>query len=291
MNGQRIVQFKHDVLVPSRKQTLFPGQSCVLQKGSAITEFSVSLVVLVPLFLMIPMLGKVSDMNSSTIQASRYGAWERTVTSDAEKSDAQIQIEMENRFFSRIDTTIQSERGELTDDEFINPLWRGYGDDRLLRSAQDDVGSTMSNAATPGSIAGTIDSVITTFTSAISALSDNADFDVNRNGLYTSRVAVDVGANQMGFTGNTNCAGDASADVFSCIRRHNVILTDTWSSESPDQAASRARGLVPMAIFDRVQPVFSAIGNFPLLEELGGFEPGYVLPDVIPADRLGSYEE
>ena len=56
--------------------------------------------VLIPLFLIVPILGKFMDMKSASIQAARYAAWERTVwfnNSDwaaAPKTDAQIQNEV-----------------------------------------------------------------------------------------------------------------------------------------------------------------------------------------------------
>jgi len=266
------------------------------QKGNAITEFAVSLVVLVPMFLMIPMMGKVADMNSSTIQASRYAAWERTVSDTADKTDDELETELENRFFSKIDIGIQSNRGQLTDDQYKNPLWRGYGDKRLLVSAQNDVSKSVQSGATPGNAAGSIETVMTRFAGAFGALSDNADFDVNMNGLYDANVMTNVGSttvgeNKVGFEGDKNCAGETTNLVFTCIRRHNVILTDAWSSESSEQAENRTRSLVPMGIFSDITPFFEIIGSMPLLKEFGGFEPGYVDSDVIPADRLGKYDE
>ncbi len=261
------------------------------QDGSALTEFAVTMIVLVPMFLMVPMLGKIADMNSSTIQASRYAAWERTVTDQSDKSDAQLQQELENRFFTKIDIGIQTGRGQLTGQADQNPLWRGYGGKRLLVSAQDDVDGAMQQNGTPGSVAGIIEGVISTFAGAFGSLNSNADFDVNMNGLYRADVNANVGSNDMGFAGRQDCGGQDNDDVFTCIRRHNVILADGWSSENSEQAESRTRSLVPMGMFSEIQPVFDIVGSFPLTEEFGRFEPGYVDSDVIAADRLGTYEE
>jgi hypothetical protein len=49
------------------------------QSGQSLAEFSVALVVLVPLLLIVPLLGKYIDMNQAALQASRYVAWEKTV--------------------------------------------------------------------------------------------------------------------------------------------------------------------------------------------------------------------
>ena len=49
------------------------------QQGQALSEFVVaSAFVLVPLFLIVPALGKYADMKYSAIQAARYQAWEYT---------------------------------------------------------------------------------------------------------------------------------------------------------------------------------------------------------------------
>ena len=50
------------------------------QSGQAMTEMVVtSSMILIPLFLLIPLLGKYIDINHSTIQAARYEAWEYSV--------------------------------------------------------------------------------------------------------------------------------------------------------------------------------------------------------------------
>jgi len=263
----------------------------VNEKGGAITEFSVMMIVLVPMFLMIPMMGKIGDMNSSSIQASRYAAWERTISDQTDKSDAQLKQEIQNRFFSKIDIGVQTGRGQLTNTDEQNALWRGYGEQRLLRSAQDDVNSGTQASGTPGNVAGAIESVMTTFASAFSSLSSNANFDVNMNGLYRADIAVEVGSNNMGFDGTNNCAGQSDTNVFTCIQRHNVILTDTWSSASAEEAETRTRSLVPMAMFDSLDGLFDIIGSVPGLEEFSRFEPGYVDSNIIAPDRLGAYEE
>ena len=50
------------------------------QLGQAMTETVIaSSFVLIPLFLLIPLLGKFIDIQHTTIQAARYEAWEYTV--------------------------------------------------------------------------------------------------------------------------------------------------------------------------------------------------------------------
>lgn len=126
------------------------------QRGQAITEFNVTAAfLLVPLFIMIPILGKYIDMKHASVQAARYMAWERTVwfeeapaytlTGDTKmahvKSQATLQQETRVRFFSSVNVD------ELLDpvndaDEEINPLWNDRGtdaDERLIINNTDDV--------------------------------------------------------------------------------------------------------------------------------------------------------
>ena len=49
------------------------------QNGGALTEFFFVTMIMVPLFFAIPMVGKLVDLKQTTIQASRYSAWEATV--------------------------------------------------------------------------------------------------------------------------------------------------------------------------------------------------------------------
>ena len=62
-----------------------------MQNGQAMTEMVIaSSFVLVPLFLLIPLLGKYIDLNQSTIQATRYEAWEYTVWYNDENTEAPV---------------------------------------------------------------------------------------------------------------------------------------------------------------------------------------------------------
>ena len=122
------------------------------QTGSAVTEFVVSLVVFVPLFLSIPLLGKYADIKHKNIEASRYVVWERTIWSDEgaswndgeqSKSDAQIHQEMDRRLFSH---PLQAMHHT---DSSGNPLWANHKQESLLAAAgQDAEGRDQATSAT-----------------------------------------------------------------------------------------------------------------------------------------------
>ena len=89
------------------------------QKAQALTEFIITAAfVLVPLFLMVPLIAKYIDIKHATINAARYQAWEYTVWHNAAddhdifnnffearipyKTPDETAAEAERRFFSRI---------------------------------------------------------------------------------------------------------------------------------------------------------------------------------------------
>ena len=127
--------------------------------GQAMTETVIAAsFVLVPLFLLIPLIGKYIDINHSTIQAARYEAWEYTVwyRNNSEKptgvkyrssntniplptkSYAKLQKESRQRFFSEaahlknnydVDTgisNITNNDSSNWDINKTNPLWRTH---------------------------------------------------------------------------------------------------------------------------------------------------------------------
>lgn len=97
-------------------------------QGQAMTETLITAsTVLVPIFLLIPLLGKYIDMRQTSIQAARYEAWEYTVwygnnveydfftapngelptgysRTQPVKTPAQVQVESRKRFFSDVNT-------------------------------------------------------------------------------------------------------------------------------------------------------------------------------------------
>lgn len=117
--------------------------------GQAMTEFVVSVAfVFMVLFVAVPMLGKIMDMQFQNQQASRYIAWERTVwlqsvdasrdthddfvVSSAEfesvavRSDDQMIASMHNRFFNNQGRNLPTQI--FHDDIFAgsgptSPLW------------------------------------------------------------------------------------------------------------------------------------------------------------------------
>mgnify|MGYP001105901116 CR=1 FL=1 len=63
-----------------RRRSIGPAS----QRGQALTEMAILSVILVPLLLLIPLLGKYAHLQQNTQQAARAAAWEATVAPDYE---------------------------------------------------------------------------------------------------------------------------------------------------------------------------------------------------------------
>ena len=130
------------------------------QAGQAMTEMIIaSSFVLIPLFLLIPWLGKYIDLTHSTVQAARYEAWEYTVwysdvsteapTNAVDKNGSQIAMpeksitktheETQRRFFSLEAYSSVPDEADLVNETpwdpiDTNPLWKDHLGTSLLQN-------------------------------------------------------------------------------------------------------------------------------------------------------------
>jgi hypothetical protein len=263
------------------------------QKGSASVETILFATVMVPLLGGLPLLGKISDINNSTTQSSRYLAWEQTIAGPSYKSPDQLQTEVSNRFFAKPDLLIKTNRGALTDEEYNNPMWTGYGyneDNEINRMvALGSVSTPQISNQSPDSIAGTLSSGIETIGSAMASFT-GGEWDIEDEGLYTAYVSIDVASNQYLDSG-VNCQNQETEDVSSCVVRSNTIFVDSWDVRDASHAANRARTFVPAGALEEVGNGVAYIGYIPFFKDIrklrsdsnGGF--GYVNANIQPMDR------
>lgn len=79
--------------------------------GQSLTELLVLMLLLVPLFLLIPVLGQYTHIKQRTIEASRGAAWEMTVFKDHIYDPAQqaaLQDKVVSRYFNSAKAKIES---------------------------------------------------------------------------------------------------------------------------------------------------------------------------------------
>jgi len=248
------------------------------QSGSALVEFIVVSAVLIPIMFGIPMIGKIIDLKQTTAQASRYSAWETTV------SDLPAQ-NLEQRFFSDASAPIGSTGAGP------NALWGPV--DTTVASAQTD---TDTNQSQPlgGYLA---DTAVVVSSSAASSDSSGYQSGVNNSIQYAPAAGEGVAHKAGSFAGALGNAmngrsggtwdmqfdgfirGEASAQMEGngwleplTIKQGTVIMQDGWSAGEAIQARDRVRSLVPAGVLDKVGKVIGAVGNVPGITELKKFK-------------------
>jgi hypothetical protein len=247
----------------------------VTMRGQALTEFLVITLVLIPLFLLLPVIGKYQDISHASQMASRYAAFDAVVRNNgnnSEKSPAQLQNELRQRYFGRAQAGIRSapESGtalkDYWNDPFGNPLIRNPADIALSFGAShgdrhaDGYARASDNQLFPlASLAG-----------------------LSTNGIYRANVAVRLANLPQGVR---------SIEPFDqldlTIERHASVLPDAWTAASPVQAEQRFGRMAPI---NEVMP--EALISLAIeYVDLGKVDAPHFgnLPawrDVVPQDRL-----
>jgi len=266
------------------------------QKGQAMAEFViVAVLFLIPIFLLVPTLGKYIDMKSEAIQGARYAAWERTVWyggssaspgvtwPGASKSDDEIRNELRARVFS--------ENSGIAANDKSAGNWTGNGaktawynrDGSSMLSGYDAVEQGLKNADTPG-IVNDLLNLVVTVTSAVGS------FNLEMKGLQVADVSVTAHTLPIGMSlyDDPGKAFNPGPLTFS---DHSAVLSNTWSANGASHVKSQVEGLTPTSIFANpiVKTIWSAaIGIFGAVAapELLLLEIGKVTPDTVPPDRL-----
>lgn len=258
-------------------------------------------LVLVPLFLAIPLLGKYLDVRAAAVQTSRYAAWERTVWygGDAatslgwfgvsrrwqanEKTDDQIRREIGVRHLSETGTSDAFSSSDRSAGNFKNStktLWQDRTGQALLAN-YSDIQNKVDSSQAPGTLNVILDP-IANFASTL------GPFVLEMNGEYSAKVTIQV--------------KDIDYDHFltksstSSFSETNVLVANGWNANGPDDpkktsVKQQAKGLVPTSIISAdiggVKVIDYVLGALSiLLPEASKLDPGRIVPDNVPADRL-----
>lgn len=243
------------------------------QRGQSTVEFVVLALALVPLVLIVPLLGKYMDIAQVTAVASRYAAFESTVSHSGAlggwKSDVLLAQEVRRRFFSNSDAPVKTGDAAGDFNAHRNPLWFDHRGDPLLPVFAANIGVE----ATHKSIAQPFGAL---YAKALGLSQDN---------LVTGRVTVDI----------ANIAGLAQFDALNLsATRSTAVLADPWAASGPQAIVTAIRsepfnltGVFPYG------PLEILAGNPLIASVLEEFEwkssppdIGRVEPDRVPSDRL-----
>ena len=253
------------------------------QTGQALVEFLLIAVALVPLFLLLPMIGKYQDLNHATQVASRYVAFDAIIfgNNDGEnrwKPPAQIADEVRRRFYSNSDAPIKT--GDVAGDFDVNRnlFWRDPYGNALIKKFSDVSISFGDNHSTSqgGGFSGSVDGA--PFMSA-------STIGLAARSIYTGNVSVAL-ANLP--------AGIKSIMPFDAlnlsIERHTSLLFDPWSAPTTRKTEQRVGNLAPAVstLLAGVSPVLGIAIDAVDMKRVHPpqFNDLSVWRDVVPADRL-----
>ena len=271
------------------------------QDGSAITEFVVALLTLVPIFTLFTVVGKFSDVEHAAQSGARYQAWEvalaGTELSDDLKGEMHKRVFREKSFIQSTDkdtdTTVYPDRSLW----MVDDPESGNTRVEMVSFGEDGYDSNLQNGS-----AG-----LDHYSLGVEVLGiDIGIEDIEKDGLYDSTVNLSLNdVPRLGFTGQAVCANGGQDSYLACLKRNNAILVDDWSSVSPEMVEDRVRELIPLveqweliaegidAVLDPGILFFGAPDTYKPFDDVKEIDkaPGYVDPDIVPQRNLGSYED
>lgn len=235
------------------------------QRGQSTVEFVVLALVLTPLFIAVPLVGKYIDLMNATESASRYVAFEAMARNSATtwKSDAELAAEVRRRFFSNSDAPIKTNdvAGDFT--AHRNPMWTDHTGRPFLSRFEDDVGVSTQVASR----------------NALAAdMGIASAMGLSERNWYTASVTVRTAA--IPEFAPFDAAGLS-------ITRRTVLLADAWTARDAAQIRSRIEEGAPYTYPPRaMREAFDIIGTIPATIYDPRMRMGDHDWDVVPCDRL-----
>lgn len=263
--------------------------------GQSTTEFVVLALVLTPLFLATPLLGKYLDLTQHASQASRYAAFEISVRGPATvKDEAVVAAEARRRLFSTSDAPVKT--NDIAGDfpGMRNPLWTDFRGDHFLPRFADGI--------THQAVRESRDAPSNT----VAWFAGEDGFKLEDNNLYTARIGV-FAERPRDFKFWSDEPG-----VDLRMNRQTGILINAWNAASDDEVRDKIENsgpstpplLIPsfsLNPLDSLTDNMREVGPYPnwllklqgatlgLLPPLLG-EPqpkfGKHDPNIVPCDRL-----
>lgn len=267
------------------------------QQGQALTEMAILSVVLVPLLLLIPLLGKYAHIQQNTQQAARAAAWEATVVLDYEMGgldSAQQQALLIDRHFGHADAPIVTEPEPPADGEVRlgGAMYNTHSDQPLLEREDIVLGSYQLEGQTD--LTGRF----------LNRIPDWLlhEFPPSDNGLVAAQLSVNP-RNLRYADGSplTSVNLRPFDDLNLEFAASHTLLADPWgaagsglTSDRRRSAYQQVRGLVPstyLSFFGDWMERVEVLEIIPILGALTYLRPGYSqhVIDVVPEDRLQEY--
>ena len=198
-------------------------------RGQSTTEFVVLALVLTPLLLAVPLLGKYLDLTQHASQASRYAAFEISVRGPATvKDEAIVAAEARRRLFSTSDAPVKT--NDVVGDfaGMRNPLWTDFrGDHFLPRFAEGIVHeAARETRAAPSR--------------TLAMFAGPNGFKLAQDNLFTARINV-LPEKPRDF----KFWSDDNPGVNLRMSRQTGILIDAWNAASADVVRDKIENAGP----------------------------------------------
>ena len=259
------------------------------QRGQSLTEVAVMAAVLVPLFLLVPVLAKYVHLQHKGEQMARSAAWEATVTKDYQGTPNRAQMErvLLARHFAPADAPITTRipappaPSTPVQDVFLNT----FSNQPLLRRADVELGAYQ-NTGAPGLSDDVLELLEAT----------PGEFPPNNKGFI--RTDVQLNPQNLRMADGRPAAYLAPFDTINLrMRSHQVLLTDAWNaagggtgrSPHPRSVSKQVCSLVPTCWVGSGLPDFNIPDAIPVIGVLDNLEFGHIEPDIVPSNRLEPY--
>ena len=203
------------------------------QRGQAMVEFLVVSIVVVPLFVLVPLIGKYLDIKQSSIAASRKLAFECTVRYEdcaSLNTNPAFADEIRTRFFSGNGNEVLSNdrpAADALDDGTGNPMWVDR-QGRPLLERFSDVGVRADQRNIDVGVAAAANA-------APQVGPDQFGLDLNR-GMFDARVQVRLSR----ANGGTDFIDQLDSLALN-MQHHTAILTNAWTAAGPGSRGDRCR--------------------------------------------------
>lgn len=251
------------------------------QRGQSMTEFVVAAsFVMVPLFIIVPTVGKYIDMKQATVQAARYSSWEYTANYISlkdqpdgftaisrsqlpQKSSTVVANEARQRFFSKTDMKISStiDKGGY-DSGSRNPLWTFHNGLPMYIDKTNNSINVNGSDPTPekfrvfGRVVGFIGTATGFIGNLLQAVGLNVGFDaidpdrnISVDGLFTANfnIPVEEAPTYTALkTANKKPLFGSELDLVMTAK--SGILTESWGAGGKKQTVFQAGGLIPTSL-------------------------------------------
>jgi len=193
--------------------------------GQAISEFLVLAAAIIPLFLLLPMIGKYQDLSHHIQMASRYAAFDATVRNPGQNSwkpEDELASEVRRRFFTNSDALIKTGDSPSNSDDQRNFQWSDPFANPLIKDVTKDV--LVSYGSGKGSSS---DDALSSSTDG-SSFAVHDELNLKARGIYTANVTVNISQLPDGIK---------SIEPFNTMKlsmtRSMSILIDPWTAKDP----------------------------------------------------------